>query len=222
MPPFVFRCIIQVPNLSIPQNPTTHVHICCVHRGWSGRLGEFITHTGPSTSTDKVSATGSILHLWKANVKESETTGGEPNEVDLPESVAINYYTTEGVKVTERSSPAPAGGAGAADRGVSTGDQQKQQQRSGVFVWDQKELGAKPTGFVFSPEAPQLSVSDDCCCCWLLALRSSPLPTWAKAPPVCASSHVSGRQPNTAGEVAGMYTFVQCAAVCYGYLSWSQ
>lgn len=93
-------------------------------------------------------------------MKETETRGGDSSEVDLPESVAINYYTAEGISVTEKASPAAAtiagSGGGAAGQGASSGAN----QQSGVFVWDQKELGAKPTGFVFSPEAPQLSVSE--------------------------------------------------------------
>lgn len=84
---------------------------------------------------------------------ESESTGGEPADADLPESVAINYYTAEGVNVTQESIAAAAAGV--------QGQQQQKQDGSGeVFVWDQQALGAKPTKFVFSPEAPQLSVSD--------------------------------------------------------------
>ncbi len=54
-------------------------------------------------------------------------------------SVDVRYFSARGVNVTTTTGPAGGGG-------------------SDTFVWDQQQLAAVPTSFVFAPSAPQLEV----------------------------------------------------------------
>jgi hypothetical protein len=125
-----------------------------------------VLHAGPSNTADTVRERGSILHLWRSTYEPPDVAARQASgpqqaqeaaatstssstdakreqqqELHLPDSVSISYFTAPGCSLTQDGAASAAAAAG------------------GLFQWDQQQLRARPTSFVFTPGAPQMSVS---------------------------------------------------------------